>query len=107
MEKQKATYEDLYHALSYREWKTVNSILDELDSKGLSTKHMRRTYAGVYQTLVEWVDEGLVRDRKGTIKRDLDGKTIEIPIYEYLRVSTGIPEKLKKEGALESKLATS
>tara|TARA_Y100000310_G_scaffold345580_1_gene466870 strand:- start:1017 stop:1298 length:282 start_codon:yes stop_codon:yes gene_type:complete len=89
---EKADPMDLYHTLSYTEWKTGSELLEALSDTGMSTNYVNRS---IFFHLYQWEELGLIssRLREETRRR------------EYLRISTGEPEKLmNKLGELERKL---
>ena len=62
--------------------------------------------ANVYSYLHEWEDEGLVRSQERHISEERLRIRGGIPVREYLRISTGVPERLQeKVGGLEESLA--
>lgn len=99
----KATAQDLYDALSYRDWKTKREIILELEKKGLEVSHYFN--ANAYSHLHEWEDGGLVRSQERQISEERLRIRGGIPLREYLRISTGIPERLQeRSGGLEESL---
>jgi len=88
--KRKATLCDLYNTLSYREWKTEPELIEELEKQGMKAGHFR------------WEQQGYITSRE----RELSMVAAALKLREYLRVSTGIPEKIiEKYTCLENLVA--
>ncbi len=99
----KATLQDLYDTLSYRDWKTKPEMIAELGQKGLNVSGYFAANARSY--LQEWEREKLISSREREISAERLHMRRGIPLSEYRRISTGIPEKLQERaGGLEESL---
>ncbi|MBS3152510.1 hypothetical protein J4230_03820 [Candidatus Woesearchaeota archaeon] len=97
--KRKATLCDLYNTLSYREWKTEPELIEELEKQGMKAGHFRGT---MYINFYQWEQQGYITSRE----RELSMVAAALKLREYLRVSTGIPEKIiEKYTCLENLVA--
>lgn len=100
----RATPRDLYDTLSYKVWKSGLEMIKELENNELKVSGWLK--GNKYVHLAEWEDERLVR----SWERELSEERLRIrggnPLREYLRISTGTPEKLQeKVSGLEESLS--
>ena len=107
--KPKASYEDLFNALSYHVAKTGIELRKEVENQGPRTEHM---IGMMYVHLKKWKEEGFVKSNRRAIsaeqhqmyeKMNWDKSKLQ-GYVEYKKISSGTPEFKKKFSILESLL---
>jgi len=64
----KATLQDLYDTLSYRDWKTGLQMIQELKDSGKKVSGYFNANKYIY--LAQWEDEGLIRSREKELSEE-------------------------------------
>jgi len=95
----KATYLDLYSALSFQAYRTAIELREQLENKGLEAGHMR---GFMHKYMRDWESQNLIASRERSpsqemieISRKFD--VVAVPMTEYLRISSDTPKLFETE----------